>query len=89
MFHLSKRFQCQKVQLTARWGRRKNCIAPGNGKANFGTGERHVLTVGIDFSKYTRYHAMINPREKLDHCGTIACPVAEVIVFRSREIMYF
>ncbi|XP_018347370.1 PREDICTED: citrate synthase, mitochondrial-like isoform X2 [Trachymyrmex septentrionalis] len=47
MLRLSRGLQCEKAYLFALRDGRKSCITqfPGDRKVNFGTGERHVLTV--------------------------------------------
>ncbi|XP_018359351.1 PREDICTED: probable citrate synthase 2, mitochondrial isoform X1 [Trachymyrmex cornetzi] len=47
MLRLSRGLRCEKAYLFVLWNRRRSCITqfPGDRKVNFGTGERHVLTV--------------------------------------------
>ncbi|KAG5343906.1 CISY1 synthase, partial [Acromyrmex charruanus] len=53
MLRLPRGLRCEKAYLFALRDRRRNCITQflGDRKVNFGTGERHVLTVGTNLSK--------------------------------------
>ncbi|KAG5317234.1 CISY1 synthase, partial [Pseudoatta argentina] len=53
MLRLPRGLWCEKAYLFALRDRRRNCITQflGDRKVNFGTSERHVLTVGTNLSK--------------------------------------